>query len=87
MITHKHKGAHSELIASAWLIEQGYEVFRNVSQHGYIDIIAIKDGIVYKFDVKTAFKKDLNLSLKSYHIENGINFLFVYRDGTCLIKE
>ena len=28
----KHKGAHAELVATAWLLEQGYEVFRNVSQ-------------------------------------------------------
>jgi hypothetical protein len=40
----KHKGARSELVACAWLLCQGYEVFRNVSQHGLMDIIAIKDG-------------------------------------------
>ena len=28
----KHKGAHSELIACAYLLHEGYEVFRNVSQ-------------------------------------------------------
>lgn len=39
MVPTKHKGAHSELVATAWLIEQGYEVFRNVSQHGAVDLI------------------------------------------------
>jgi Holliday junction resolvase-like predicted endonuclease len=38
----KHKGAHSELVACAWLLRQGYEVFRNISDRGIIDIIAIK---------------------------------------------
>jgi hypothetical protein len=36
----KHVGARSELIACEWLLAQGYEVFRNVSAHGPIDIIA-----------------------------------------------
>lgn len=35
----KHKGAASELIATVWLLKKGYEVFRNVSSHGTVDII------------------------------------------------
>jgi hypothetical protein len=31
-------------VGCAWLLRQGYEVYRNVSQHGLIDMIAIKDG-------------------------------------------
>jgi Holliday junction resolvase-like predicted endonuclease len=37
----KHCGAQAELIASAWLLSQGYEVFRNVSQHGIADLVAL----------------------------------------------
>jgi len=48
----KHKGAHCELVATAWLLKEGYEVFRNVSQHGIIDVVAMKDGLLHKFDVK-----------------------------------
>lgn len=33
MIDRKHRGARSELIASTYLLDQGYEVFRNVSSH------------------------------------------------------
>jgi hypothetical protein len=51
----KHRGAQNELMALCWLMGCGYEVFRNVSQHGPIDIIAIKDGEPPLFlDVKTA---------------------------------
>ena len=50
----KHKGAVAELKATAWLLQQGYEVFRNVSPYGPYDIIAIKDDIIEKIDVKTA---------------------------------
>jgi hypothetical protein len=31
-------------VGCAWLLRQGYELYRNVSQHGLIDMIAIKDG-------------------------------------------
>ena len=50
----KHIGASSQLRAELWLLEQGYEVFRNVSAHGPIDIIAIKGNQILKLDVKTA---------------------------------
>lgn len=50
----KHKGAHSELAACVWLLEQGFEVFRNVSQHGTTDMVAIKYDCIIRVDVKTA---------------------------------
>ncbi len=55
-IEHKHKGACNELIATIWLLKQGYDVFRNVSQHGAIDIIAIRDGKVLYIDVTVAYR-------------------------------
>jgi hypothetical protein len=56
LIKGKHRGAHAELRAAAWLLEQGYEVFRNVSGHGKIDLVAVKDGEVRFFDVKASYK-------------------------------
>lgn len=50
----KHKGGHSELVACAWLLGNGYEVFRNVSQHGAIDVVAICDGVIRLFNVKSS---------------------------------
>lgn len=49
----KHKGAHSEMMASAYLLGLGYEVYRNVSQHGAIDLIAIGNDETLHIDVKT----------------------------------
>src|SRR5215831_6430735 len=40
----KHKGSLAELIACAWLLKTGYEVFRNVSQHGVADVVAWRRG-------------------------------------------
>lgn len=50
-----HKGATSELIACAWLLSLGYEVFRNVSGGGPADIVAWKaaTGEKHVIDVKT----------------------------------
>ncbi len=45
-------GAKNEMIATVWLLEQGYDVFRNVSPNGPVDIIAMKDGKTLLFDVK-----------------------------------
>jgi Holliday junction resolvase-like predicted endonuclease len=49
-------GAKNELRAAAWLMDQGYEVFRNVSPVGPGDLIAwdIKNGVFIPVDVKTA---------------------------------
>lgn len=66
----KHKGARSELVATVWLLERGYEVFRNVSQHGIIDLIARdpETGEIRLFDVKTVaryVKQDGSVSRKT----------------------
>lgn len=41
-VTRGHRGALSELRACAWLVENGYDVFRNISFCGAIDIVAVK---------------------------------------------
>jgi len=48
-------GAQSELLAGAWLIELGFDVFRNLSPCGPADLIAWKQGTEDKYliDVKT----------------------------------
>jgi hypothetical protein len=47
-------GALSELIASADLLRQGYEVFRAVSPSCSSDLVAIKDGKRLTIEVRTA---------------------------------
>jgi len=53
-IHRKHLGTRAELIACSWLLKEGYEVFRNVSPHGLIDVIAIKNGVILKLDVRSS---------------------------------
>ena len=81
MTEHKHKGARSELIACAWLLEQGYEVYRNVSQHGKVDLIAIKNDKMVYVDVKT------DRPNRSYYRRTvpppGLAYLLVSPNGEC----
>jgi hypothetical protein len=74
----KHRGAESELKACAWLLEQGYEVFRNVSAFGVIDIVAIKDGVVRCIDVKSTAQGSLNGTAAE---NEGVEILFPLPDG------
>jgi predicted phosphodiesterase len=78
----KHKGAYSELIACTWLLRQGYEVFRNVSPLGLIDIVAIKGDVILKVDVKSANASRQN-PLTDKQRAAGVVALLVYVDGNC----
>lgn len=86
MIDRKHIGAQSEMIAAAWLLAQGYEVFRNVSPHGLTDIIATRDNQVLRFDVKSRMA-DRTAQLSNEQIALGVMVLKVLPDGQCEIAE
>lgn len=82
----RNMGAHSELRATMWLLEQGYHVLRNVSQHGPVDIVAIKDGAVTLFDVKTRHSDNgITVRLTEEQINMGVKGLKVFPDGSCEI--
>ena len=89
MMDRKHVGAHNELLASVWLLKQGYEVFRNVSQHGLVDIVAMKDGATVLFDVKQAAftidGKKSQATLTAGQIALEVKVINVYPDATCFI--
>lgn len=80
----KHMGARSELIACAWLLENGWEVFRNVSQFGLVDLIGMKDGRTVYFDVKTCRAHPQKLSMAQQAM--GVKPLYVFPDGGCLLE-
>jgi len=87
----KHRGAISELRACSYLLSSGYEVFRNVSAHGSIDVIGIKDGKVYYFDVKSArLAADGSIfppSLTPEQHRIGVLGLMVLPDGSIAIAD
>lgn len=83
-IERKHIGARSELLASAWLMERGYTVYRNVSPCGLADIIAanFNTGEVLLIDVKTAASLSvMGRFLTEKQIKSGIIALLVSPDG------
>lgn len=86
----KHKGARSELIAITWLLSSGYEVFRNISQHGLADIVVWKDGKIIFLDVKSSScgkegSPYVGTRLSEDQIKNGILPIYVRADDTCEI--
>lgn len=46
------KGDLAEFYAVTWLWDNGFEVFKNASCTGPVDIMAYKDETVYLFDIK-----------------------------------
>ena len=84
----KHRGGWAEMVACCWLLQRGYEVFRNVSAHGSIDVVAIKDGEVFKFDVKGITQNYSGTpSLKEEQLQIGVKALVVYEDGRVIIVD
>lgn len=86
----KHKGARAELLAITFLLKEGYEVFRNVSPHGLIDIVALKGGVSVHFDVKTAQitsdgGKRLMARLSLEQVSAGVKCINVYDDDAVVI--
>lgn len=70
----KHRGAHAEIMAVAWLLEQGYDVFRNVSQHGEVDLIATRGDEIRLFDVKRSYRGGCG--------KPGIEYMSMQQDGS-----
>lgn len=91
----KHRGSWAEIIASAWLLENDYEVFKNVSSHGPIDIVAIKGREISLIDVKMVTLEMMvseerlgqaatnGGAVSRSQAEGGIKPLYVSPDGFC----
>lgn len=47
------KGAMNELKAAAWLVEQGYDVYRAVSPDAPFDLVAFDGEELFAVEVKT----------------------------------
>lgn len=73
-----HLGALSESLAMAFLLKRGYEVFRNVSAHGPIDLVAVhsRTGEIRYYDVKTR-RSTSGSKLTADQIRIGVRLLLV----------
>ena len=88
----RHTGAHNELVAIAWLLRRGYDVFRNVSFHGAVDIVAMRDGHVDLFDVKQSRRQTSSGEISRPALTQeqktlGVRCLCVFPDGSCEIDD
>jgi Holliday junction resolvase len=78
----KHRGSWAELTACSYLLSEGYEVFRNVSMCGVIDIVGIKGETVRRFDVKY-IGGGSSVQLSAEQVQAGVELLCVGADGQC----
>ena len=86
------KGAISELLACTFLMCRGYQVFRNVSPRGSIDIVAVRGKEIRKFDIKTAvfrengFIANMMRNKTQEQEKEGIEILHVDHKGQCYFE-
>ena len=78
----KHRGAWGEVTACAWLLGQGFEVFRNVSPVGLVDVVAMRHGEVLLLDIKSGVRSQLEPA----QVAAGVLLLTVDGDGACKIE-
>jgi len=86
----KHLGARSELIAAVWLLERGFEVFRNISTAGPIDLVAVDaNGCTHLFDVKSETTQGTSIKGRSLvQRQMGVKILVLERwnENNCRIQ-
>lgn len=85
----KHYGAVGELLACQWLLNNGYEVFRNVSACGLVDIVAlnVETKEILLIDVKLV--PHLQCAGHSMSIEQanlGVKLLLITKSGECKFR-
>jgi hypothetical protein len=80
----KHLGAHSELVACAFLLREGFEVFRNISDRGQADLVAWKDGKLWPVDVKSGSGGATRLTPEQRRA--GVVSLCVDENGHCTFE-
>lgn len=90
----KYKGALSELRATAYLIEQGYIVCRNVSYYGMVDLIVYheKSRKTILVDVKSGWVHPITKlvnagELSSQQVKAGVKILLVLDDWVGFIDD
>lgn len=73
-------GAIAELEISVDLMKKGYEVYRALSQASSCDILAMKDGKTFTFEVRTGFSSPTTgkISYPKYNIRASIVAVFVH---------
>lgn len=78
----KHKGSLFEILAAAWLLKQGYEVYRNVSQHGIFDLT------IYNPETKEFIGVDVTSSGgESKYKSKGKEYVYPHSSKSPKVKE
>ena len=71
-------GAACELLAATHLMLQGYEVFRALSPACSCDLTALKNSLVYRFEVRSAVRNQNGIAFSKENIR-AENLILVFR--------
>jgi len=71
-------GALAELIVGIDLIRKGYDTFKSITPCSKFDLVAFKNGAIYKIEVKTAHKLDKGKVSFSPHRHADHDILALY---------
>jgi hypothetical protein len=76
-------GAVSELRAAAHLMQQGFDVFRCVAPHAPFDLVAHRDGTLYRVEVKTLSRpvKDTYSPVIGWPVNEDWDLLLICGEG------
>lgn len=89
-------GDHAELVAAAWLLRNGYEVFRNVGCTGPADLVVldVDTGEMFLVDVKQRkavfeYTADKPSPIAKSPLQIGLKVRFLIVDGNyeCKFEE
>lgn len=79
-------GAIAELMASVELMKAGFEVYRALSQSSSCDILGVKDGQLYGFEVRSATAtKSGKLSYPTKNIRAKNLVLVIHRESRVVL--
>ncbi len=88
------KGAVAEYMAANWLLSKGYEVFKNLTPTGKVDIIAWKGEEMHLIDValcsrskRTGGYSDNKKGVAESNAHLGIKILCVLDTGDCVWRD
>ena len=78
-------GAIAELRVAAHLMANGHETYRALSQASSCDVITLKDGMVFRFEIRSAVRtKSGGISYPKYRIKAENVALFIHRESALL---
>ncbi len=92
-MSNMNQEAIARMYGIAWLLRNGYEVYPNVCFNGAVDVMAVKNGVVELFDIKSDIRRNGGGGARGTQIRTdeqvarGVKFLWVQGENNCFVSE